>query len=1120
MQALLEQLLPTSDFVQGAFDFWQKTYARELSGDDIPDLWKPLLTSNSKDAITRFTYALETSYLLAARLMLAKAIQDHDQDERIAVPLADRFGDVLSARVNARTGKLEPTAYLTALQTLFDDYATTLFTSIYAQDLFDWWRDYPTAPPNQQNALALAVARLLLSLIRFDFSQLQGDLLGALYQNYFDPDTRKALGEFYTPPEVVEFILDEVGYQGEGRLLDPATGSGTFLIHALRRYLKAREQKRDAADILKGLSQEFLMVAFDVNPFAVMMAQVNMAAQLVPLYTKAIAEDKHFTLRRLPIVRTDSLRQEVIEGDVLQTGDQYGINFEAETIKATITLPVKQGSSFLTVTLEFPRLEAAKKSRLIRNEREWLLALQSVFVAVETRSQAFDAAQVLPNLQEKLRTELANYQTEPDALTAYLLPYAEKVWDVLEDLKTNHGDGRFLKTLEDLMLGLVLKHYMQYDFVVGNPPYVRIQNIPEVLKQAWEGKYSWAQGSYDIFVPFIERVVYGDRPWLKNGGKLGYIVPNRFLNANYARALRENLPKSARVLSISDFKAVTFAPPEDDQASRLFKEAMVYPAILVIEKGSPMNDTYAFRAARFFPKPAPLHPREAMAALRDAFRDVRQGDYQPLRTSERDYADVFWQDSTVLAENGWYVMPEHERKVFDHLEKIGDSTDESLPVTKQTAQQKRRLESYTATSSAGFQGIKTGKDGLFILSELEQNDNEGLLLLQPSDSSYSPAWIEKDALQPFLFGRDVEKYHANWQKRWVIFPYFLHKARYLLFPSTEYWEFTSKNRKVFEGYPEESPLINKQFPHLWQYLKKHERELRAREGGRYKKKKSEEFKWYKLARPQNLEWNSAEKVLLQELGKTTTSTIDRDGFVIAGARIYGIVPANIDLGFLGGLVPSYLSDFYIKHVATIYGGGFYSYGDQFIKDLPIPETTETQREQIAGLAQALTEKTALLREREKQVQAFPASVTQLRFDHPEQSNPPDLEDLSRLVSTNKLAKNLDVQKLSEATTLTGETVLKIGRGELHGKAGIMALVRRVLELNGKMESETLLALEVPLEAHEQTTYLQTLASWQTEIVTLQNEIDALEKQLNTAVYDAYGLTAADREIVEGFLARF
>jgi type I restriction-modification system DNA methylase subunit len=66
---------------------------------------------------------------------------------------------------------------------------------------------------------------------------LRGDILGNLYQSYFDPETRLALGEFYTPPEVVDFILDAVGYAGPqvivSRLLDPACGSGTFLVHAL-----------------------------------------------------------------------------------------------------------------------------------------------------------------------------------------------------------------------------------------------------------------------------------------------------------------------------------------------------------------------------------------------------------------------------------------------------------------------------------------------------------------------------------------------------------------------------------------------------------------------------------------------------------------------------------------------------------------------------------------------------------------------------------------------------------------------------------------------------------------------------------------------------------------------
>ena len=1134
-QKILDDLLQRSDFARGTYDFWKKTYARELSSQDVPGVWKPFLERTTKESIYRFTYALETSYLLAARLILAKAIQDHDRGGRISSKhIADRFISDLDTRADDRTGRLPPTAYLEVAQTLFNRYATSLFTSVYAQDLFDWWRDYARGNAANQNTFALALGRLVLSLVRFDFSKLEGDLLGELYQSYFDPETRKALGEFYTPPEVVEFILDEVGYEGEGYLLDPATGSGTFLIGALRRYLKANET-RDPAETLKGLAREFKLVAFDVNPFAVLMAQVNVAALLVPLYARAVEADAGFTLRRLPIVRTDSLRQEVVEGERRQQNTQFGLDFGEETIRATIPLPVKVGKEFLEVTLEFPRLEAARTAGLIRNVREWLLALQSVFIAVEERSQAFDRHAPLPDIAPSLRAELALYWREPDALTRYLEPYAEKVWAVLEILKTKHGDGRFLKTLEDLMLGLVLKHYLEYDFVVGNPPYVRIQNIPEVLKKYWEGKYVWATGSYDIFIPFIERALYGDRPWLKNGGKLGYIVPNRFLNANYAGALRANLPKSARIQSITDFKAVTFNPPEEDQASRLFKEAMVYPAMLIAQKGSPLGETYAFRAARFYPKTAPLHPAEAIEALREAYREIppaplvkggseRDGGRMALCAKKAEYADVFTQSSDVLEPDGWHLMPELEREVFDKLEAVGSSRDPSLPVTKKATSQQRRLENYTATESGGFAGVQTSLDSLMVLKQLDENESEGLLYVEPRGGG-SPFWVEKEPLRPFLFGKDVERWHVGWEGWWVIFPYFRHNGRYLFMPSTDYWDFRltrgNQSYRVFEGHPKESVLTDEKYPKLWAYLKQHEKAFRGREGGRFNIGKREEWKWYDLAYPRSLEVFEKNKVVLQVTTKSSNLAFDKSShFFTAGGTsgVYGLLPnEHLKVEVLASLLNAATGEFYVKHLSSSFGSGYYSYGDQFIKNLPIPETTPGQQQTIAAFAQTLTDKTARLRELEKDVETFPASVTsQRRAD----ARVPDLDDLERLVSANNLAQTVDAGKVSEQSTLQGETVLSIGKGELRAKPALVRFVRRVLRLRGKMSTEDLLALEMPMNPADQTAYLETLAAWEKEAARLHTEIAGLEAELNSAVYEAYGLDADDRRVVEAFLERF
>ena len=73
------------------------------------------------------------------------------------------------------------------------------------------------------------------------------DLFKPLYQNLFPRPLRHQLGEYYTPDWLAGHVLDQVGYTGEPgqRLLDPACGSGTFLLMALRRLRKKRGERRE-----------------------------------------------------------------------------------------------------------------------------------------------------------------------------------------------------------------------------------------------------------------------------------------------------------------------------------------------------------------------------------------------------------------------------------------------------------------------------------------------------------------------------------------------------------------------------------------------------------------------------------------------------------------------------------------------------------------------------------------------------------------------------------------------------------------------------------------------------------------------------------------------------------
>lgn len=82
-------------------------------------------------------------------------------------------------------------------------------------------------------------------MARFRWQQVGGDVLKVLYESVFTAAARKKLGKYYTPDwlagRVVAEAVDDPLAQ---RVLDPACGSGTFLVHAVRRFLAAADATR------------------------------------------------------------------------------------------------------------------------------------------------------------------------------------------------------------------------------------------------------------------------------------------------------------------------------------------------------------------------------------------------------------------------------------------------------------------------------------------------------------------------------------------------------------------------------------------------------------------------------------------------------------------------------------------------------------------------------------------------------------------------------------------------------------------------------------------------------------------------------------------------------------
>ncbi len=99
------------------------------------------------------------------------------------------------------------------------------------------------------------------------------DIFRVIYQDMVSPGTRHALGEFYTPPELVQLIVDEI-FDYDKIILDPACGSGTFLVEIINRIKTKYETQKDQINRMGNV------YGFDVNPIAVLVTKANLLLNL------------------------------------------------------------------------------------------------------------------------------------------------------------------------------------------------------------------------------------------------------------------------------------------------------------------------------------------------------------------------------------------------------------------------------------------------------------------------------------------------------------------------------------------------------------------------------------------------------------------------------------------------------------------------------------------------------------------------------------------------------------------------------------------------------------------------------------------------------------------------
>ncbi|MCX7427082.1 MAG: N-6 DNA methylase [Planctomycetia bacterium] len=184
-------------------------------------------------------------------------------------------------------------------------WAETLLRTRNADDPFAWYTEAWSAE------IAEAIRDIAGKVARYASvppSSPGADVFGRLYQHLFPQGLRHGLGEYYTPEWLAEHVLDATGYSGsgDGRLLDPACGSGVFLLAAIRRIRRARGGSTEPRELAREILDS--VVGFDLNPLAVMTARANYLLAIGDLLGPEPAVE-------IPVYRRDAILDEAQPGE-------------------------------------------------------------------------------------------------------------------------------------------------------------------------------------------------------------------------------------------------------------------------------------------------------------------------------------------------------------------------------------------------------------------------------------------------------------------------------------------------------------------------------------------------------------------------------------------------------------------------------------------------------------------------------------------------------------------------------------------------------------------------------------------------------------------------------------
>lgn len=245
------------------------------------------------------------------------------------------------------------------------------------------------------------------------------------------------------------------------------------------------------------------------------------------------------------------------------------------------------------------------------------------------------------------------------------------------------------------------------DFVVGNPPYIRLEDVPDARMSAYRSACPTMSGRADIYIGFYE---IGLRS-LKPEGRLGFICADRWMRNQYGRRLRELVSNRYSIDIVLTMHGV----------DAFHEQVAAYPAITIIRNGVQGPAVSADAKPSFGPRQA----KEFSAWTRKAGKSLLSA-------------------------------PSYEAAKLPHWFPGEDSwpaaSSARLAVLEDLSDRFRLLEDQTTGTRIGI-GIATGADKIFIAPDRESVD------------------VEEDRLLPLVMVRDITNGTLDWHGTYLVNPW-------------------------------------------------------------------------------------------------------------------------------------------------------------------------------------------------------------------------------------------------------------------------------------------------------------------------------------------------------------